>query len=182
ILAYPYPGRSAKISSGRGFPGHRISKKLMLRVRPGVELVRASLLPTRELITLDFPTFERPRNAISGTDGTGNWDTSVAAAINRERTLMPKFATEIEKMASSHPPIPWVSPGEPKQGSRMVRDSLRGFPYAVRLGQPIPQTSRVATAPLGCPGRPQWSQFPPDSMRRAIMLNPVPVKNTNPRT
>src|SRR6478672_13661328 len=90
IFAYPYPGRSAKISSGRGFPGQRISKKLMLRVRPGVELVRASLVPTRELITLDLPTLERPRKATSGTDGAGKWETSVAAARNRERTLILK--------------------------------------------------------------------------------------------
>src|SRR5579862_2334157 len=87
------------MSSGRGFPGQRISKKLMLRVRPGVELVRASLLPTSELMTLDFPTFERPRNATSGTEGTGKWETSVAAARNRDRTLISKFAMEGEKLA-----------------------------------------------------------------------------------
>src|SRR5215469_1012259 len=98
-LAYPYPGRSAKMSSGRGFPGQRISKKLMLRVRPGVELVRASLVPTSELMTLDFPTFERPRNAISGTEGAGKWATSVADARNRERTLMSKSPMGGEMLA-----------------------------------------------------------------------------------
>src|SRR5229473_480680 len=41
----------------------------MLRVRPGVLLVRASFAPTNELMTLDFPTLERPRKAISGTPG-----------------------------------------------------------------------------------------------------------------
>src|SRR3954470_8967371 len=101
IFAYPYPGRSAKISSGRGFPGHRISKKLMLRVRPGVELVRASLVPTSELITLDLPTFERPRNAISGSVATGKWATSVAAAKNRERTLMLKSPIRRVRLARS---------------------------------------------------------------------------------
>ena len=30
-------------------------------VRPGVELVRATFDPSRELMTLDFPTLERPR-------------------------------------------------------------------------------------------------------------------------
>jgi len=74
------------MSSGRGFPGHRISKKLMLRVRPGVELVRASLEPTRELMTLDLPTLERPRKAISGKLGTGNCAASVAAAKNRRES------------------------------------------------------------------------------------------------
>jgi hypothetical protein len=65
-FAYPYPGKSAKISSGRGFPAMRSSKKLMARVRPGVELVRAIFAPTNALITLDLPTFERPKKAISG--------------------------------------------------------------------------------------------------------------------
>src|SRR5207253_10709190 len=86
ILAYPYPGRSVKTSSGRGFPGQRISKKLMLRVRPGVELVFATLLPTSELITLDLPTLERPRNAISGRLGAGKCLASLAANMNRVRT------------------------------------------------------------------------------------------------
>src|SRR5579863_8723512 len=92
ILAYPYPGRSAKMSSGFGFPGQRTSKKLMLRVRPGVELVRASLAPTSELMTLDFPTLERPRKAISGRVGAGKCAGSVAAARNLARTLMVKCA------------------------------------------------------------------------------------------
>src|SRR5581483_618264 len=86
-FAYPYPGRSVNITSGRGLPGHRTEQKLMLRVRPGVELVRATLDPSRELITLDFPTLERPRNATSGATGTGNWRASVAAVTNWERTL-----------------------------------------------------------------------------------------------
>src|SRR4051812_45619641 len=85
-FAYPYPGKSAKTSSGRGFPGQRISKKLMLRVRPGVELVFATLLPTRELMTLDLPTLERPRNATSGKFGGGKCLTSLAANMNRVRT------------------------------------------------------------------------------------------------
>src|SRR5712691_9175962 len=76
------------MTSGRGFPGHRTSKKLMLRVRPGVELVRASLASTRVLITLDLPTFERPRKATSGRLGAGKWAASVAAAMNRAITLM----------------------------------------------------------------------------------------------
>src|ERR1700694_727035 len=72
----------------------------ILRVRPGVELVRASLVPTRELITLDLPTLERPRNAISGRLGAGNCAASVAAARKRERTLMLKFAPGAGKLAS----------------------------------------------------------------------------------
>src|SRR5258708_6963396 len=88
------------MTSGRGFPGQRTSKKLMLRVRPGVELVRASLAPTRVLITLDLPTFERPRNATSGKVGAGKCAASVAAAMNRERTLMSQCAMGRGKLAS----------------------------------------------------------------------------------
>jgi hypothetical protein len=40
------------------------------------------------LITLDLPTFERPRKATSGRLGAGKWAASVAAAMNRAITLM----------------------------------------------------------------------------------------------
>src|SRR4030088_1975747 len=80
------------MSSGRGLPGHRTSKKLIMGVRPGVELVRASFAPTSALITLDLPTLERPRKAISGRLGAGKCDTSVAAARNRARILMSQCA------------------------------------------------------------------------------------------
>src|ERR1700716_2639037 len=88
------------MSSGRGLPGHRISKKLILRVRPGVELVRASFAPTSALITLDLPTLERPRKAISGRLGAGKCDTSVAAARNRARILMSQCAMSYARLAS----------------------------------------------------------------------------------
>src|SRR5258707_1804522 len=89
------------MSSGWGFPGQRISKKLMLRVRQGVELVRASFVPTSELITLDFPTFDRPRKAISGNSTAGKCAASVAAARNRVRTLMLQFAMQDRRLASA---------------------------------------------------------------------------------
>src|SRR5208337_320874 len=60
----------------------------MLRVRPGVLLVRASFLPTSELITLDFPTFDRPRKAISGRVGEGKCVKSLADNMNRARIRM----------------------------------------------------------------------------------------------
>jgi hypothetical protein len=52
-------------------------------------------------MTLDLPTLERPRKAISGRLGTGNWAASVADAMKRERTLMLKFATRGGKLASA---------------------------------------------------------------------------------
>ena len=88
------------MTSGRGFPGQRTSKKLMLRVRPGVELVRASLASTRVLITLDLPTFERPRNATSGKVGAGKCAASVAANRNRAITLMVQCAMGQRRLAS----------------------------------------------------------------------------------
>src|SRR5208282_4895393 len=57
----------------------------MLRVRPGVLLVRASFAPTSALITLDFPTFDRPKKAISGTPGKGKCFKSLAGNMNRAR-------------------------------------------------------------------------------------------------
>jgi hypothetical protein len=73
---------------------------LMLRVRPGVELVFAILLPTSELITLDLPTLDRPRKAISGSTGAGKWPTSVAAVINRLKTRIRQCAILWCKVAS----------------------------------------------------------------------------------
>src|SRR6266853_38048 len=88
------------MSSGRGLPGHRLSRSLLLRVRPGVELVRASFVPTSALITLDLPTLERPRKATSGRLGAGKCDTSVAAARNRARILMSQCAMSRARLAS----------------------------------------------------------------------------------
>src|SRR5579864_2487578 len=99
-LAYPYPGKSVKISSGRGLPAQRSSKKLMLRVRPGVELVFATFAPSSELITLDLPTFDRPRNATSGSTGAGKWLASIADVMNRAKTRMPQCAISQGKDAS----------------------------------------------------------------------------------
>ena len=45
--------------------------RLMALVRPGVELVWASFFrPTRLLIRLDLPTFDRPANTTLGRSGT----------------------------------------------------------------------------------------------------------------
>src|SRR5581483_1100158 len=60
----------------------------MERVRPGVELVFATFDPSRELIVLDFPTFDRPKNAISGGPGGGNCRQSDAAVTNWAWTFM----------------------------------------------------------------------------------------------
>src|SRR5690242_699383 len=57
-------------------------KKLILRVRPGVALTCATFASRRELIRLDLPTLERPRNAISGGPGAGNCSRAVADLMN----------------------------------------------------------------------------------------------------
>src|SRR5579871_1569180 len=46
--------------------------KLMVRVRPGVELTWAIFCWSRELMRLDFPTLDRPRNANSAGPSLGN--------------------------------------------------------------------------------------------------------------
>ena len=104
----------------------------MLRVRPGVELVRASLVPTSELITLDLPTLDRPRKAISGIDGAGKCAASVAAARKRDRTLMPKFAMPALRLASGvETPLAAVDenknaghPGVSRRSKRLLADAM----------------------------------------------------------
>src|SRR5262249_26902770 len=59
-----------------------MAKKLMVRVRPGVELTCAIFAPSSELIRLDLPTLERPRKAISGGPGAGKCSMSVADLMN----------------------------------------------------------------------------------------------------
>jgi hypothetical protein len=39
-----------------------------------------------------LPTFERPRNATSGTAGAGNWFGAKAEVMNLERTRTVQFA------------------------------------------------------------------------------------------
>ncbi len=75
-----------------GLPGRRTWKKLMVWVRPGVLLVLAILVPTRELIRLDLPTFERPRKAISGAPAGGNCRGSAAEVTKRVSTFMPSIS------------------------------------------------------------------------------------------
>ena len=55
-------GRTLNLAS---VPSWR-AKKLMARVRPGVEETFASLEPRRVLMSEDLPTLERPRKATSG--------------------------------------------------------------------------------------------------------------------
>jgi hypothetical protein len=43
-----------------GLPAQRFSKELIAYVRPGVLLVLAIFMPSRELITLDLPKFSGP--------------------------------------------------------------------------------------------------------------------------
>ncbi len=71
--AYPYPGRSRRYAVRRGVrrsrDGMRASNTFSARVLPGVAEIRATRSPRRAFNRLDFPTFERPRNAISGRGG-----------------------------------------------------------------------------------------------------------------
>src|SRR5271154_2503462 len=83
ILAYPYPGKSAKTSLWRPTePGSPSAKKLIAPIRPGVEETLAAFSPTKALSRLDLPTFDRPRKAISGTCVAGNCPASIAESKN----------------------------------------------------------------------------------------------------
>jgi hypothetical protein len=75
-------------------------KKFMIRVRPGVELVRAKFfLPTKELSKLDFPTFDLPTNAILGRGDPGNW--SFRAALLRNLALRKPLYLEFAHLVNA---------------------------------------------------------------------------------
>lgn len=61
-----------------------MEKKLMARVRPGVDETLACFEPRRAFSKLDLPTLERPRKAISGTEGAGNCAGESAESMNLE--------------------------------------------------------------------------------------------------
>src|SRR5579871_2962975 len=94
IFAYPYPGRSANTSRGLCFSSRR-EKKLIARVRPGVCETLAAFSPTSAFSRLDLPTFDRPRNAISGTAGAGNCAADKAESRN----------CVVNRMAGSRAPL-----------------------------------------------------------------------------
>lgn len=66
-------------------------KKLIARVRPGVEETLAWREPRSALIRLDLPTLERPRKANSGADGGGKCAGAVAERRNLGKTCMGRF-------------------------------------------------------------------------------------------
>ena len=61
-----------------------MEKKLIARVRPGVEETLACFEPRSAFSRLDFPTLERPRKAISGMNGAGNCAGESAEMTNFE--------------------------------------------------------------------------------------------------
>ena len=70
----------------------RTLKKLIWRVQPGVELVRAKLRRFINLFSkLLLPTLERPANAISICIGGGNSACALAAAENSALTMRGAF-------------------------------------------------------------------------------------------
>jgi len=75
-------GRALNLSS---VPSWR-AKKLMARVRPGVEETFASFDPSRVLMREDLPTLERPRKATSGAskvrETLGKWSGLMAESRN----------------------------------------------------------------------------------------------------
>ena len=76
----------------------------MLRVRPGVLLVRASFAPTSVLIRLDFPTF-------SGTPGGGKCIRSLAESMNRARIRIETVSSVWAAHGKRTEKISWQSRG-----------------------------------------------------------------------
>src|SRR5258705_5062382 len=97
--AYPKPGRSTNLNL------LLIRKKFNDCVRPGVEEVRARpRTESRELIKLDFPTFERPMNAISGNCSTGQsaaWKLLFRNSALVIFILLPKLGAQTSGSAST---------------------------------------------------------------------------------
>src|ERR1035437_4419337 len=109
----------------------------MLRVRPGVLLVRAIFLPTSALITLDLPTLDRPRKAISGTLGAGKCVKSLADSMNRARIRMQTVSSV------------WVAHG--KRRGKISWLASWGKTQALYQGiaSAMPKVLRIRTPPLG---------------------------------
>src|ERR1700675_772871 len=130
----------------------------MLRVRPGVLLVRANFDPTRELITLDFPTFDRPRNAISGTPGAGKCVKSLADSMNRDRIRIQtvsvfglRKASAGEKI-SSQENVPENGTDKPAEA-----EQLRGSPAGAIQPGPAFQPGKIDRKHSNPAGTAQWS-------------------------
>src|SRR5450631_3347635 len=103
----------------------------MLRVRPGVLLVRASFAPTSEFMTLDFPTLDRPKKAISGTVRAGKWLKSLAESINRARIRIQTVSSVW--VADGKPRRKNSSPGQAAEQNRFLRiDQALRIEYFVR--------------------------------------------------
>src|ERR1700687_5778399 len=103
----------------------------MERVRPGVELVLAILAPRSELMTLDLPTFDRPRNATSGSTGAGNWLASLTDIMNRVKTRIKQFAVSPRKLQADG--FLCVLCGEKLLTAKVAKDAAKGAKEA--LGQ-----------------------------------------------
>jgi len=100
-------------------------------------LVRASFLPTSALMTLDLPTLDRPRKAISGTLGGGKWVKSLADSMNRARIRMQTVSSV------------WVAHG--KRGGKISWLASWGKTQALYQGiaSAMPKVLRIRTPPLG---------------------------------
>src|SRR5712671_4415715 len=99
--------------------------KLMVRVRPGVELTCATFWPSRELIRLDLPTLERPRKANSGGPSGGKNFGSAAEVRNLAITGFMSFILSLRskplevaahRHAISAPATGGSHPSKPKIG------------------------------------------------------------------
>ena len=131
----------------------------MLRVLPGFELTFAIFLPSSALISVDFPTFERPTKAISGLSGGGSWpllnavqkssDFQCAIALlarpQRELENLRDVRDVMELHALQHPRAQLRRVGLVVVGQYYVSDYW-GYIYNVPLGEGVPSNYTATKA------------------------------------
>src|ERR1044071_2835121 len=96
--------------------------KLIVRVRPGVELTCASFWPSRELIRLDLPTFDRPRKANAGGPSGGKNLGSAAEVRNLAMIGFMKGITSVANEKKLLKPSPQIY-GDGRRSRRSCRES-----------------------------------------------------------
>jgi hypothetical protein len=106
---------------------------LIVWVRPGVELVRASFRPSSLFSRLDFPTFERPAKATSGNPSSTNPSLPAADLMNSDFSIFSADSGAHREFAAVREP--------PLAGTR------RTSPVDQRLQEPFRRPRRILLTP-----------------------------------
>ena len=125
-------------------------------------------------MTLDFPTFERPRNAISGNCGAGKCATSLAAIINRVNIRMAEscLSWSALKLIRVHAQSPRGRFGECTSSSLIGRYLCHRYRIpatASPISTLTPKNSRYAGNPISS-----------TATTATAAINPVVPRNVKP--